>query len=428
MKLWELRSYEAVIKLEQERLVYQARLRSRFGRSWRRKAPVESLMPLRLAKYGVPLEKTAPAGLAAAGIEPRLLPAASQQTAPELELPIEAVEVPTAELSSPWLAKQRPTHPVDTADSIDYFSAYENFLAEYQIAPTAAQFAHYLRVEHKAAKDDASPLSEEELVPLLAVYAARLEASVSRMVEVEESQAEVPVSEETWSAFYRDVARAYVEEFGDSPDAVALTQYLRERYDLDAPEPHLLPAEVTAEQLPNAADMSPAAGLTLEKTPSDEVPVPSQRARAQIDVALDTSATVDDGEEAGEELAGLTNPDRYYLAYQHYVDTHGIDPKGRAAWEEVSQHLAASGVLGDKGQPVSPSTLRRYALEQRIYRRWVDECERLGEPPTYEALLDRLARDGIKSGNRQLALDDLQRGDRLASGFERRYHALHSHN
>ncbi|MBY8889485.1 DUF2637 domain-containing protein, partial [Streptomyces sp. PTM05] len=39
MKLWELRSYDQVIKLEQERLVYQARLRSRFGRAWRRKAP-----------------------------------------------------------------------------------------------------------------------------------------------------------------------------------------------------------------------------------------------------------------------------------------------------------------------------------------------------------------------------------------------------
>ena len=71
MKLWELRSYDQVIKLEQERLVYQARLRSRFGRAWRRKAPVESLMPLRLARYGVPLAETAPEGLAAAGIETR---------------------------------------------------------------------------------------------------------------------------------------------------------------------------------------------------------------------------------------------------------------------------------------------------------------------------------------------------------------------
>ena len=78
MKLWELRSYEQVIKLEQERLVYQARLHSRFGRAWRRKAPVESLMPLRLARYGVPLADTAPSGLAAAGIEPVLIPPAPQ--------------------------------------------------------------------------------------------------------------------------------------------------------------------------------------------------------------------------------------------------------------------------------------------------------------------------------------------------------------
>ncbi|MGW0708590.1 DUF2637 domain-containing protein [Streptomyces sp. NPDC002643] len=78
MKLWELRSYDQVIKLEQERLVYQARLRSRYGRAWRRKAPVESLMPLRLARYGVPLADTAPAGLAAAGIEPALLPPVTQ--------------------------------------------------------------------------------------------------------------------------------------------------------------------------------------------------------------------------------------------------------------------------------------------------------------------------------------------------------------
>ncbi|MGW0466389.1 DUF2637 domain-containing protein [Streptomyces sp. NPDC003027] len=85
MKLWELRSYEQVIKLEQDRLIYQARLQARFGRAWRRKAPVEALMPLRLAKYGVPLAETAAAGLAAAGVEPALIPAqpsAAQQIEP----------------------------------------------------------------------------------------------------------------------------------------------------------------------------------------------------------------------------------------------------------------------------------------------------------------------------------------------------------
>ncbi|MFG3100070.1 DUF2637 domain-containing protein [Streptomyces sp. NPDC048182] len=97
MKLWELRSYDQVIKLEQERLVYQARLRSRFGRSWRRKAPVESLMPLRLARYGVPLAETAPAGLAAAGIEPALLPPAPPEPRPELTAPPRQAPAPAPE-------------------------------------------------------------------------------------------------------------------------------------------------------------------------------------------------------------------------------------------------------------------------------------------------------------------------------------------
>jgi hypothetical protein len=69
MKLWELRSYEETIRREQDRLVYRSRLRARYGVAWRRKAPIEAIMPLRLAKYGVPLSETADAGLEAAGIE-----------------------------------------------------------------------------------------------------------------------------------------------------------------------------------------------------------------------------------------------------------------------------------------------------------------------------------------------------------------------
>ncbi|MCZ0994642.1 DUF2637 domain-containing protein [Streptomyces noursei] len=88
MKLWELRSYEQVIQLEQDRLVYQARLRARYGRGWRRRAPVESLMPLRLARYGVPLAQTAPAGLAAAGID---LPADRPLSPPSLPAGPEAL-------------------------------------------------------------------------------------------------------------------------------------------------------------------------------------------------------------------------------------------------------------------------------------------------------------------------------------------------
>ncbi|MFD9212363.1 DUF2637 domain-containing protein [Streptomyces sp. NPDC087659] len=122
MKLWELRSYEQVIKLEQDRLIYQARLQARFGRAWRRKAPVEALMPLRLAKYGVPLAETAPAGLAAAGIEPMLLP--PQPAAPELEptRPARAQEPPAAAGDEPsqWFAT-----PQDVRYQGDYDPDYQ---------------------------------------------------------------------------------------------------------------------------------------------------------------------------------------------------------------------------------------------------------------------------------------------------------------
>ncbi|MET9886325.1 DUF2637 domain-containing protein [Streptomyces sp. NPDC006430] len=101
MKLWELRSYEQAVGMEQDRLIYQARLQARYGRAWRRKAPVEALMPLRLARIGVPLAQTAPEGLAAAGIDPVLLPpAAAEVTAGApgaLGVPVGAPAAPALE-------------------------------------------------------------------------------------------------------------------------------------------------------------------------------------------------------------------------------------------------------------------------------------------------------------------------------------------
>jgi hypothetical protein len=80
MKLWELRSYDEAIRREQDRLVYRARLRARYGIAWRRRAPVDAVMPLRLAKYGVPLTDTENVG-GTAGHEPA--PDGQAQAAPD---------------------------------------------------------------------------------------------------------------------------------------------------------------------------------------------------------------------------------------------------------------------------------------------------------------------------------------------------------
>ncbi|WP_327713643.1 DUF2637 domain-containing protein (plasmid) [Streptomyces sp. NBC_00464] len=168
MKLWELRSYEQVIKLEQDRLIYQARLQARFGRSWRRKAPVESLMPLRLAKYGVPLADTGPAGLAAASIEPALLPpapaqamaqaAAAVETAPQPELvgaPQHVLAAGEANEAAAQLVAPVRTEPSQNTGhvgegeqpalpEVDYNDAVLGYRNQFGQLPNARQFGLFL--------------------------------------------------------------------------------------------------------------------------------------------------------------------------------------------------------------------------------------------------------------------------------------------
>ena len=112
MKLWELRSYDEVIRMEQDRLVYEARLRARYGRNWRRRAPVESTMPLKLARYGIPLTETGPSGLEAAGLAP-LPSSAPVRTAQPVSAPdpspAPSPQVPHPELTAPaWESGPAP--------------------------------------------------------------------------------------------------------------------------------------------------------------------------------------------------------------------------------------------------------------------------------------------------------------------------------
>ncbi|MFC6600431.1 DUF2637 domain-containing protein [Kitasatospora paranensis] len=53
MKLWEIRSYDEVVRLERARVLYRKELRIRYGRSWRSNAPIEALRTLRMAGYGI---------------------------------------------------------------------------------------------------------------------------------------------------------------------------------------------------------------------------------------------------------------------------------------------------------------------------------------------------------------------------------------
>ncbi|MEU3071527.1 hypothetical protein ABZ712_32310 [Streptomyces sp. NPDC006906] len=145
---------------EEDRLIYQAR----FGRNWRRKAPVESMMPLRLAKYRVPLAETAPGGLAAAGIEPALLPPAPVEAArdcdggeapvpairhqqageQDTERPVEKVHAVSAAALDGTVARAAPTGPEPVLPDVDYLTAAEGYMAQRGRFPDAEQFALFV--------------------------------------------------------------------------------------------------------------------------------------------------------------------------------------------------------------------------------------------------------------------------------------------
>ncbi|MDI3423899.1 DUF2637 domain-containing protein [Streptomyces luteolus] len=260
MKLWELRSYEQVIKLEQERLVYQARLRSRYGRNWRRKAPVESLMPLRLAKYGVPLADTAPAGLAAAGIEPTLLPPAPAQAVPEQRqlaaaqrksIEAEPLAEPTPADTEPHTEPRAQPHAGGTPEPSPWFQApppeqvpYEGgYNPEYDPEYTPGHDPEYNpdfpvpagpgrtrpltipgpRTEAVPEQPEPEPETEAE---------AEAEAEPEdepRFDQLEPSPYDLPEDISREEAYF-GAFRKYVSEYGDMPNARQLGNYLLDLY------------------------------------------------------------------------------------------------------------------------------------------------------------------------------------------------------
>ncbi|MFI5635502.1 hypothetical protein ACIA8E_40460, partial [Streptomyces sp. NPDC051664] len=171
--------------LEQDRLIYQARLQARFGRNWRRKAPVESLMPLRLAKFGVPLADTGPAGLAAAGIEPVLLPlapvpAAVETAHPHAELMGEhqrALEASATGAATAGHEEPASSPEPEGAESfvldepvlpdVDYYEAVQGFISQYGELPNARQFGLFLAQYGVVDPVSGSVLTEGQLRPIL---------------------------------------------------------------------------------------------------------------------------------------------------------------------------------------------------------------------------------------------------------------------
>ncbi|MER5696034.1 DUF2637 domain-containing protein [Streptomyces mirabilis] len=460
MKLWELRSYEQVIKLEQDRLVYQARLHSRFGRAWRRKAPVESMMPLRLARYGVPLAETAPSGLAAAGIAVPLIqapvvqaPVPAQRQSPVLE----ATEEDGKELAYAGSAEPHPVGRTDAAVShgVDavgegnagrFADAYQAWLAEFESVPTPAQFALWLQNEYGVSTGSGRPLSEEQLAPLLQVLKQRY---ATPAVDTEPGPDDALAADDTvpWGDYFYNAWHGYAQQHGAHPDADALAHYVHQRDGITAADGQPVTGadlqefvaefqerdfgttgapipeqdvddDAAADALDRPAAASAPASQTVEEPASAVAYAAKKQRGSRVDAPIDDPTLPRQDPPDG---GGLTLVDRYYLAWMDYQTQHGDEP----SHDELSAYLAERGMLGRGRKPVSPSTLRRYPLGFRIYNVWAEHRVR-NDVPSAEAVAQDCAALGITAQYNKPLTPAYVAGE--ADDFERRWHALTRHH
>ncbi|WTF11346.1 DUF2637 domain-containing protein [Streptomyces sp. NBC_01613] len=398
MKLWELRSYEQAIKREQERLVYQARLRSRFGRAWRRKAPVQSLIPLRLARYGIPLTQTAPAGLAAAGIEATLLPTAEQSCAPALpehSVP-EASVAHEQQMSKPKtpqppplptsLATRSPGPLAATEEALErYAEAYHTLLAQRDAEPTTTQSARRLRDTNDIPTGAGDPLPEEQLQPLLQVPPRHSTPHTDEIAASEQPQADfgTGVKEHEFASI-----QSPADEAGADPSGQAADQPPQEEH------PEATPAGTGAQAA-------------------------TERRGPQVHTPLD--APLPGHDDVATKRTALTTVDRYYLAWMEYQARQGHEPTA----EQLSAALAAKGLYGRGRKPLSPANLRRYLLSYRLYTIWAQHRVHGPQPPL-DTIAQQCAAHGITAQyNKPLTTHHLTHE---ADDFERRWHTLNHHS
>ncbi|MEW2418527.1 DUF2637 domain-containing protein [Streptomyces sp. NPDC046866] len=346
MKLWELRSYEQAVGMEQDRLIYQARLQARYGRAWRRKAPVEALMPLRLARIGVPLSQTAPEGLAAAGIDPALLP------------PVDAAAVASAP---------------GTAAALEAGAGLPGGRGQAQTPPGAGAQA----LSPEQARAQAQALAQAQAQALAQAQAPALTPEQAEALGLTPEQAAAQAQ-----ALGRARAQALAAAAGGTPGA-ALPGPGQHTAPAFAVEPTAMPAAhdsawFAAPLAPQAAyeggynpqyvegleptPVMPPAGPEL---PQEEAVVPAQGARPSQILEAEESAEAEGAEAPAEPevVDEVKFAEAAYEVFRAYIDEYGGFPNP----EQLDIHLSDRlGIV----HPRSASTLRRLMpdLKQRYQR------------------------------------------------------------
>lgn len=470
MQLWEIRSYSQAVTREQERLTYQAHLRTRYGRTWRRKAPIESLLPLRLARYGIPLTHTTPTTPATTDIaEPppptQLTPAPHQADDPShrahdgsgtqlaplsrparrdlgdgnvRQRPLRADDFGTA-AETPHECTPHPApapaangaaasngatthphtgtgHPLPDPSPLQLPSTYPEFIARAHTAPTpitasSAVSAYHPRPAPDGRNQNGPPLREQSRTsaaePVPDTSAHQTDTTTPRSAPTP-ARTPTPPADQAGQAPASGV-HPPTNSAGKGDTVAGSTRR--------PPQP----SPPTAPEAPPRALQTDSSSGPKPSTPLPPTPADRRRTAApgdQHDPQSDSRSTGLTRQPTGNEQLPLT--DRYYLAWTDYQSEHGGEPTA----EQLSTHLAGQGLLGRGGKPISPANLRRHLLHWRIYKIWSAHRADNAAPSSAD-IAQQCATLGITGQyNRPITLTYITQA---APEFERRWHTLTHH-
>ncbi|MFJ6623595.1 DUF2637 domain-containing protein [Kitasatospora sp. NPDC091335] len=334
MKLWELRSYDEVIRLEQNRLVYRAQLRFRYGRGWRRSAPIQALLPLKLAKFGVPLDPALLDRLDDEGHEREAKEGLAEKEAQGTGLQenhTAAAIAPTPVVAHPEQSQQ-PQQAAQTAQQAQ------------QIQPGQAQQVQQAQPEQAQSEQEpaqvpaaVAPLSAEVAAPMLAKLAAvRLRAAQEPDASAE--AAPQPRGEElnVWT-------ERPVRTTGHPADAAPGGRVPGQA------SPWFKPPRPIAEE---TAPADPAGHQQRAEQPElahpSEQPVQPSRSdrsdRSEQPVPMEPPVRAED--QASPQTLGRLDPDLAYEALVSYMDSHGHQPDPQRLADWLTREYGVTG----KGQ------------------------------------------------------------------------------
>ncbi|MFD4400334.1 DUF2637 domain-containing protein [Kitasatospora sp. NPDC058478] len=348
MKLWELRSYDEVVRLEQNRLVYRAQLRFRYGRGWRRSAPIQALLPLKLAKYGVPLDPTLFDRLDEEAREREAREALAEKEALELQrqdgraataiAPAEAAAPAAPVAAAPASASARP-EPARQAQQISQVQPQSQAQAQTHVQPQPQPQPEPAAAPAPVA---VAPMSAEVAAPMLAKLAAvRLRAAQEPNGVAEE--APQPHREElnVWT-------ERPVRTMGHPSDAAPGGRVPGQASPWFKP-PRPVAEEPVLPQQPQA-QVAQEAGFAAEPQPRHPgqplpagQPAPAEQPVHDEQFVAAEQPPVHDEESAPRSAPSRLDPDLAYDALVSYMDNHEHQPDPQRLAEWLTKQYGVTG-------------------------------------------------------------------------------------